>query len=133
MRFGTSAKCQTTDGKLIRAARFMATTQQKYAALESVQDPELGLGIVPLGLVYDVELSGDNQRAHPRGNDVDPPDVSGDVDDSPDWARCGLCGAWRCVGGNRHHVFATLDSRTMASDDVKLMLGIWWSTPRLAL
>jgi len=33
------------------------TTEQVYEALKNVYDPELGINIVDLGLVYDVEVS----------------------------------------------------------------------------
>lgn len=42
------------------------TSEQVYEALEEVMDPELGLDLVELGLIYDVEVeesdSGDGQE-----------------------------------------------------------------------
>jgi metal-sulfur cluster biosynthetic enzyme len=35
----------------------MLTTEQVYAALEAVIDPEIGFNVVDLGLIYDVGIS----------------------------------------------------------------------------
>jgi metal-sulfur cluster biosynthetic enzyme len=91
--------------------------------LKPIQDPEIHLGIVDLGLIYDVRVDEDNivdvtftltTPACPLGPlliaqiqdavmDIEGVrDVNVDLTFSPPW-----------------------DPRTMASDDIKMQLGIW--------
>ncbi len=90
--------------------------------LKEVYDPELRLSIMELGLVYDVEVDGGSVKitytlttpACPLGPVIDGQihelvkelpgvkDVVSEVTFTPPW-----------------------DPRTMASDDVKMQLGIW--------
>jgi len=99
------------------------TTEAVMEALMPIQDPEIHLGIVDLGLIYDVRVDDDNivditftltTPACPLGPmliaqiqdaAMDVPgvrDVNVDLTFSPPW-----------------------DPRTMASDDIKMQLGIW--------
>ena len=99
------------------------TPEAVMEALMPVQDPELHMGIVDLGLIYDVRIDEDNivdvtftltTPACPLGPlliaqiqdavmDVEGVrDVNVDLTFSPPW-----------------------DPRTMANDEIKMQLGIW--------
>ena len=103
----------------------MPSVDQVREALAEVKDPELQLGILELGLVYDVAVEGDNgehvvvtmtltspmcpvgpmfkQSVEDRVKAVDGvKDVVVDITFTPPW-----------------------DPKEMASDDVKALLGIW--------
>ena len=99
------------------------TPEDVMEKLMPVQDPELRMGIVDLGLVYDVKIDEDNvvdilltltTPACPLGPLIIAQsqdavmelegvrDVNVDITFSPPW-----------------------DPRTMASDEIKMQLGIW--------
>ena len=101
----------------------LPTADQVMEALTPIQDPEIRLGIVDLGLIYDVKVNEDamvdvlitlTTPACPLGpvlvaqieNAVmDLPgvkDVEVEITFSPPW-----------------------DPRTMASDEIKMQLGLW--------
>lgn len=103
--------------------RTLPTREEMMERLAGVEDPELHMSIVELGLVYDVKADEDGtvkvtmtltSPACPLGpviggqayaSLIDLPgveDVDIDITFSPPW-----------------------DPRTMASDDVKMQLGIW--------
>jgi metal-sulfur cluster biosynthetic enzyme len=46
------------DCRPLRYARGMPTREEVFEALHQVEDPELGMDIVDLGLLYDVEVTG---------------------------------------------------------------------------
>jgi metal-sulfur cluster biosynthetic enzyme len=103
----------------------MPTVEQIRTALVEVKDPEINLGILELGLVYDISVEGDNQEhvnvlmtltspMCPVG-----PMFKKSVEDHV-----------RAVEGVKSaKVDITFtppwDPATMASDDVKATLGIW--------
>jgi len=99
------------------------TPDEVLELLKPIQDPEIHLGIVDLGLVYDIQIDEDNivdvtmtltTPACPLGPliiaqiqdavmDLEGVrDVDVDITFSPPW-----------------------DPRTMASEDIKMQLGIW--------
>ncbi len=45
-------------GALVAYTRAMVTKEDVFEALHQVEDPELGMDIVELGLLYDVEVDG---------------------------------------------------------------------------
>jgi len=90
--------------------------------LKDVFDPELQMSIVELGLIYDVEINGDTVKVtYTLTTPGCPlaPVIEGQIQD-----------ALMDIPGVRY-VDAVLtfsppwDPRTMASDDVKMALGIW--------
>jgi metal-sulfur cluster biosynthetic enzyme len=97
--------------------------EEIWEVLKQVQDPELHMGIVDLGLVYHVDIDDDGL-------------VSIDLTlTSPG------CPIGPMIQGQAYHLLTQLpgvedvevnlvwdppwDPRTMASDEVKMMLGIW--------
>lgn len=103
----------------------MPTTESVYTAFETVEDPELRLGIVPLGLIYGVDLGGDtNEHVTVRMTFTSPmcpvgPSIKQDVHNA----------VMSVEGVKTAQVDVTFsppwDPREMANDDVKVMLGIW--------
>jgi metal-sulfur cluster biosynthetic enzyme len=103
----------------------MPTVDQVREALAEVQDPELNLGILELGLVYDVAVQGEagehvivtmtlTSPMCPVG-----PMFKKSVEDK----------TLSVEGVKTAQVDITFtppwDPKTMASDDVKVLLGIW--------
>ena len=102
----------------------MPNREEVLEALRPVVDPEMNVSIIDLGLVYDVEADEDEQKLHIKMTLTSPmcpvgPQIMGavhstalqleeveDVDIQLVWTP-----PW--------------DPRSMATDDVKMMLGIW--------
>jgi metal-sulfur cluster biosynthetic enzyme len=103
----------------------MVTTELVRDALKDVEDPELGLGILDLGLVYDVACEG------PQGEDVTVVMTltSPMCPVGPMFKQAVLSKVESVEGVKHANVEITFsppwDPKTMASEDVKLALGIW--------
>ena len=103
----------------------MPTTEQVFDALREVEDPELHMGIVDLGLVYGVEVKGDsNEDVTVTMTLTSPMCPVG-----PMFKEAVMSKVRGMEGVERAEVEITFtppwDPRTMASDDVKVALGIW--------
>lgn len=99
------------------------TTDEIRDAIREVEDPELGMSILDLGLVYGIEID-DGGLVTVEMTLTSP-----------------ACPVGPMIQGHVYHVVRWMDGvedvevdlvwdppwdpRTMASDDVKLMLGIW--------
>ena len=103
----------------------MPTVEQVREALVEVMDPELNLGILDLGLVYDITAEGEN------GEDVGVMMTltSPMCPVGPMFVQSVKDHVMALEGVKNATVEITFtppwDPRTMASDDVKAMLGIW--------
>jgi metal-sulfur cluster biosynthetic enzyme len=103
----------------------MPTVEQVREALTDVKDPELNLGILELGLVYDIVTEGENgENVTVMMTLTSPmcpvgPMFKQSVEDH----------VLAVEGVKTANVEITFeppwDPRTMASDDVKALLGIW--------
>ncbi len=103
----------------------MVTAETVREALKEVEDPELGMGILDLGLVYDVACEGE------QGEDVTVVMTltSPMCPVGPMFKQAVLSKVESVEGVKNAAVDITFsppwDPRTMASEDVKLALGIW--------
>ena len=103
----------------------MPTVDQVNEALKEVEDPELHMGIVELGLVYGVEVTGDkNQNVTVTMTLTSPMCPVGPM------FKASVESKVRSLEGVENaEVEITFtppwDPKTMASDDVKVQLGIW--------
>lgn len=93
-------------------------------ALKEVQDPELRLGIVDLGLIYGADVADDGKSVTVRMTLTSPAcpygpmlinDVKKVVDDLPGVDKSEVQIVWD----------PPWDPKTMASDEIKDKLGIW--------
>ncbi len=103
----------------------MPTVEQVRDALVDVKDPELNLGILELGLIYDIAVEGESgEHVNVMMTLTSPmcpvgPMFKKSVEDK----------VLSLEGVKDANVEITFtppwDPRTMASDDVKVLLGIW--------
>jgi metal-sulfur cluster biosynthetic enzyme len=103
----------------------MPTQEQVYEALKEVEDPELQMGIVDLGLVYGVDVDGpENENVSVTMTLTSPMCPVG-----PMFKQAVLSKVEGMEGVKTASVEITFtppwDPRTMASDDAKVHLGIW--------
>jgi metal-sulfur cluster biosynthetic enzyme len=105
--------------------RSMPTVEQVREALVDVKDPELNLGILELGLVYDITTEGENGESVTVMMTLTSPMCPV----GPMFMQSVKDHVLAIEGVKNANVEITFtppwDPRTMASDDVKAMLGIW--------
>ena len=103
----------------------MVTTDTVRDALKDVMDPELNLGILDLGLVYDVACEGTEGQAVTVVMTLTSPMCPV----GPMFKQAVLSKVESVEGVKKANVEITFnppwDPKTMASEDVKLALGIW--------
>ena len=102
----------------------MPTREEVMEAIQPVSDPELGFSVVDLGLIYDIELDEANKSVVVKMTLTSPacpvgPQIMGAIHtqclDLADVEDVDVQLVW----------IPNWDPTTMASDDVKMMLGIW--------
>jgi metal-sulfur cluster biosynthetic enzyme len=103
----------------------MPTQEEVREALKTVEDPELHIGIVDLGLVYGIDVAGErNEEVNVTMTLTSPMCPVG-----PLFKEAVETRVKSLAGVERSSVEITFtppwDPRTMASDDAKVQLGIW--------
>jgi metal-sulfur cluster biosynthetic enzyme len=103
----------------------MPTQEQVRDALREVQDPELHIGVIDLGLIYRVEVAGpQNDEVNVTMTLTSPMCPVG-----PMFKAAVESKVLSLEGVKAANVEITFtppwDPRTMASDDAKVELGIW--------
>ena len=119
----TTETTQTAEAPAAGAAPVRPSLEELRAVLQTVQDPELRMSIVDLGLVYGIYI--DDQGVVTIELTLTSP----------------ACPVGPMIQGQAYHLLTQMDGvedvevnliwdppwdpKSMASDDVKLMLGIW--------
>jgi metal-sulfur cluster biosynthetic enzyme len=103
----------------------MPTQEEVREALKEVEDPELHMGIIDLGLIYGVDVAGDeNEDVKVTMTLTSPMCPVG-----PMFKAAVESKVLSLDGVKKAEVEITFtppwDPRTMASDDAKVQLGIW--------
>lgn len=103
----------------------MPTADQVREALKEVNDPELHLSIIDLGLIYGVDVQGENSEHVTVTMTLTSPMCPV----GPQFRKDVMDKVAAMEGVKTSNVDITFsppwDPKEMASDDVKLMLGIW--------
>ena len=104
----------------------MPTQEEVRDALREVQDPDLHIGVVDLGLIYGVEVAGPPEDADVK---VSMTLTSPMCPVGPMFKAAVESKVLSIEGVKTANVEITFtppwDPRTMASDDAKVQLGIW--------
>jgi metal-sulfur cluster biosynthetic enzyme len=104
----------------------MPTQEEVRDALRDVQDPELHIGVIDLGLIYGVEVAGPPENADVN---VTMTLTSPMCPVGPMFKAAVESKVLSLEGVKTAKVDITFtppwDPRTMASDDAKVQLGIW--------
>ena len=100
------------------------TYEELRDKLAEVQDPEINMSIVELGLVYDIEFSKDDGTVTVTMTLTSPGCPLGPVIRGEAYAKLKELPGVKDVDVNIVWN-PPWDPRTMASEDVKMMLGIW--------
>jgi metal-sulfur cluster biosynthetic enzyme len=108
-----------------RSLNLMPTVDQVRKSLEVVKDPELDLGILDLGLVYDISVEGESGEHVTVIMTLTSPMCPV----GPMFKKSVEDNVKAVEGVSTANVEITFtppwDPKTMASDDVKVLLGIW--------
>ena len=103
----------------------MPTVEQIRESLANVNDPELNIPILDLGLVYDISAEGDNGEHVTVTMTLTSPMCPV----GPLFKQSVEDNIWNLDGVKSVTVDITFtppwDPREMATDDVKVMLGLW--------
>src|SRR5579863_181632 len=103
----------------------MPTVEQVRESLANVNDPELNIPILDLGLVYDITADGDNGEHVTVTMTLTSPMCPV----GPLFKQSVEDNIWNLDGVKSVTVDITFtppwDPREMATDDVKVMLGLW--------
>lgn len=102
----------------------MPSKEEVMEAIKPITDPEINISIIDLGLVYDVEFDEDDSQVNVKMTLTSPAcpvgpqimaAVHGKVLDLEEVENVDIQLVWS----------PPWDPRTMATEDVKMMLGIW--------
>ena len=124
-RIAIACQSEVCRERRVNLALLMPTVEQVREALVEVKDPELNLGILELGLVYDITTEGENGETVTVMMTLTSPMCPV----GPMFKKSVEDHVLAIEGVKTANVEITFtppwDPATMASDDVKAMLGIW--------
>jgi metal-sulfur cluster biosynthetic enzyme len=115
----------TQTAEQVSADDHLPNEEEMREALKAVLDPELGISIVDLGLVYGIQLDPDTHQAIIDMTLTTPACPLGPIIKTQAWAT--LTKKFPAIKDVDINLVWTprWDPRTMASDEAKAELGIW--------